>query len=126
MTDLTRAERVSIERRRSGLSARDFARAAGVGFVTLWTWETGRRDPPDWAVPSPSEIGDLTPQERCWVARRRAGMTTREAGVRLGLSATTISMMERGLRSPRRLAALLGVDLDDGTQNPDDDRRTTT
>ena len=96
---LTDAERLLIERRRSGLTMAGAAEAWDVSLYRYKLWEAGESDPPRPA------IGRLLPHEGALVLRRRAGLSVRALAGEIGVTPWWLSQMEAGQAPPSRLVA---------------------
>jgi DNA-binding transcriptional regulator YiaG len=93
ISDLTRAEKLIIARRRDEISQPRAAARHGVSIDTYKRWETGRYKGPVVA------LGALAKHEECFVLRRRANMSRSALARRLGVSLTWVTQLERG-RAP--------------------------
>jgi DNA-binding transcriptional regulator YiaG len=96
-SDLTRAERLILARRRDEISQPDAAAQHGVSIDTYKRWETGRYEGPRVA------LGWLAKHEECFVLRRRARMSRSDLATRLGVSLSWVTQMERGRGAVDRL-----------------------
>jgi len=98
--ELTKGERLLIERRRRDCNQRTAALLRGVSQSRYQAWELDKEDgAPD--VP----IGKLKPHERCFLARRRAGGTREWLAGELRCSKRWVTLMERGEVACDRLTA---------------------
>ena len=94
---LSTREKLFIWRKREGLSQNDAAKHFGVSRNEYTSWE--RMEEAMMRIPltvSRVQTKTLTPQERCVVHRRRAGMNQREVADALGLCRYTINLKETG------------------------------
>lgn len=105
-SDLSRGERLVIDRRRRGHSQKVAAERFGVSLYAYRRWEDdggppaatgGRREPPRVS------IGSLRDYEECFLLRRREGMALSDLAMQLGLTMTWVCEMEYGRGSPSRL-----------------------
>lgn len=97
--ELTRGDRLCIERRRLGETQRQAARRWGVTYHQYSAWECD-------AEPGPAvKIGSVRPHERALVYRRRAKMTQAKVAADLGVCVFTLRKMEQGERDPTDLLA---------------------
>jgi hypothetical protein len=88
---LTRGERLTIRRRRLGLTQRQAARQHKVAPFVYGRWELDQgKDIP--AV----EIGALMKHERCFILRRREGHKQSRIAKALKVSRFWLNRMERG------------------------------
>lgn len=95
--DLTRGEKLFLQRRRDRFSKYEQARILGVTYQIYVLWEEDRRHPPD------TTIHGLTQLEQFVVLRRRAGMTQSSLAQRIGTSRQYLSAMENGHIRPSHL-----------------------
>lgn len=91
---LTPSERFTVERRRRGLNQSQMARELGLALSRYSLVERGVVDPPK----APPALGVLRPHERCFIYRRRAGVTQAEVAKELKYCRFTVHEMERGER----------------------------
>ena len=85
-------EKVLLDRRRQGKTQIAAARKHHVTRGTYIGWETGTVRCPRVPV-----VRGLSLGERCFILRRRAGMTQRDIAARLERSLRWVRMMETGL-----------------------------
>ena len=95
--DITRAERLLLDRRRRGEDQAAAARRLGVGIVLYKDWERGRR-----RFPRRVALGKLRRWEELMLLRRRAGLTQGELASALGCTRRWVVLMESG-RAPIRV-----------------------
>ena len=100
---VTNGETLVLWRRREGLNQLTAAAQLDVHVDLLRAWESDRRNPPR------RQIGKLAARERCFIARRRAGLKQREVADKLNCSRLWVIQMEEGTASPDRLCAFWGV-----------------
>ena len=91
--DLTTAERLRIERRRSSTTQAQAAHERGVSLVDYKAAESGTKSNLKVAV------GRLAPHEICFILRRRSGWTLDELSARVDLTKHWLCQIERG-RAP--------------------------
>lgn len=97
MLRLTKGERLTVLRRRSGKTQ---AQAAKVADLTLNAYrERELNEDPD------GRPLRLTPAEYCFVRRRRAGLTLDELAPKVGVSKWWICQMEKGRAPADRLVS---------------------
>jgi DNA-binding transcriptional regulator YiaG len=101
--DLTPAERVLLQRRRSGHSQREAAKAQGVTLYQFRKWETGEEDPPRVS------LGELRPHEVCFLRRRRAGISVQDLAAELDVTPWWLTQMEYGRQGCQRLLDYWGA-----------------
>ncbi|HNQ98377.1 MAG TPA: hypothetical protein PKN52_00175 [Trueperaceae bacterium] len=90
--ELTRGERLLIDRRRRGEGQIAAARRLGLTHSMYGKME---RDAVDWGMPV--EIGELAAHERCLLYRRRAGFTQARVAEELEVCRFWVNQMEQGL-----------------------------
>lgn len=92
-------------RRRTGMSRAELARLAGLSAGTVTAWETGRAGPQaDTLALAVAVLGvtiaDVVPippgQRHLGDLRVRVGLTQTQLAAQLGVSPTTLAMLERG------------------------------
>lgn len=91
ITNLTNGERLLVRRMRRKESQRDAAARYG---VTHWAYGQWERDA-ETGAPKES-VGRLQDNEKCVLARRRAGVKQSEVAANLGRSKYWIRLMENG------------------------------
>lgn len=97
-TDLTKGERLIIERRRDEHSQHQAAEAYEVSLYAYRQWEMDEEQSAPMAP-----IGRLQPFEVCFIQRRRKGMALRDLAMALGLSRWWVTQMEYGRAACDRL-----------------------
>ena len=93
---LTRPEKFYLDRRRRKASQSTEAHARGVGLHPYENLEKGRTEHASTRYLSAPKVRDVTPQEWCYVLRRRAKVTQSELAKRLGMSRAWVVAMEEG------------------------------
>lgn len=93
-----------IDRRRRGVTQEKEARARGIDYHAYCLMELGR-------VPVPSDqrptLGSIETHERCYLLRRRLGLTLKQVASALRKSPMTVAQMESGERDCSPLVNLL-------------------
>lgn len=97
--DLTRGEKLYLDRRRFRWSQAETAVYFGVPRVKYMRWERGEITE---GVPYIT-LGKITRLENCMILRRRAGKTMKELAQEIGVHPWTLRLMERGDVTPTRL-----------------------
>ena len=92
---LTRGELATIVRIRQGLTQREMAMKAGVHRNTYSKVEQNT----DTKNIELNGIKELTPQEQCYIKRKRKGFTQQECADMLGITRFWYNQMERGNES---------------------------
>lgn len=88
---LSNGEKFLIHRRRQGLNQEQIAKQYDVHRMTIHYWEKGIADAPKIILNSP-----LKGYEKCFLTRRRKGMTITGLAKAMGRSHVTIIKMEAG------------------------------
>lgn len=83
---LTNGERVTVGRRRDGLTQIQFAKAHGVKQVQVSRWESGRLPVPPNVREKYRQLGRLYQHEIIMLLRKRNGLLIREAAKLHGVS----------------------------------------
>lgn len=89
-TDLTKGEKLAIQRRRDGHNLTKAAKKLKVPVSTYRGWEAGAEGAPKAAV------GKVTVQERCFIMRRREGMTLEQVAKKVKCCRWWLRQMEAG------------------------------
>ena len=97
---LTHAERLTIHRRRLGMSQRQMAKRHGVSLYCYRGAEAGEVA----GIPVPS-LGQIEPFEKCFVLRLRSGQRLAEVAADMGVSINWLSAMERGKQPAEELVS---------------------
>ena len=119
---------IKFARKRAGLTQKQLAAKINKGFSTIQKYELGLTEPSFNILEkiataldiSPGELlgiapaMDVTIAERIVVARKKAGLTQKELGERMGISDASIAQYESGKRNPKlatlnRIASALEV-----------------
>ena len=87
---LTNAERLRLNRRRTGRSQAQMARVLGLSLHVYGAWERGD------GAPKSAALGQIRSYERCLLYRRRAGYTQAQVAKELGVSRYWLNQMELG------------------------------
>jgi DNA-binding XRE family transcriptional regulator len=90
---LTSAEKLIIHRRRLGLTQGQAAERYGMSYNAYGALERGTVEMEPATVP---KINDLKAHEKCFLYRRRAGMSRAKVAEELGRSCQWVTEMERG------------------------------
>ena len=104
--DLTRSEKLFIERHRFRWNQQDYATLYGVPLGVYQAWERGAV--PQRQVPY-TTLGHLTEAENCVILRRRAGLQVQELAAEVGVTPWYVRLMERGDAKIDRLAGFWGL-----------------
>ena len=99
-SDLSRGERLLVDRRRRAESQVAAAERCGVSLYNYRQWETG-----DVRAPDEIPLGRLEPFERCVLTRRRDGRTMSSIASALGVCRWWLCQMERGEVDAGRLVS---------------------
>jgi len=102
-SDLTRGERLMVDRRRRGLSQVEMSTFLKVGLRQYRKWERDEEDAPNKGV------GKLALHERCYMARRRASVERQQLAKRMKCSRLWITLMETGRAPVEALAEYWGL-----------------
>jgi hypothetical protein len=89
-SSLTAGERLYIQRRRMGWTVQQAAKRARTTVSLYRAWEKGRTESD---IPSVG-LGQLTPQEKCVIMRRRSGKLAVEVAAELGCCRLWLRQME--------------------------------
>jgi len=90
---LTEAERFLVYRRRRGFNQDKAAKQAGVRSHIVVKWENGTLAIPKSKRP---KLGALKPYEKCFVLRRRKGISQEKLGAMIGRCRAWVALMETG------------------------------
>ena len=108
VSDLTPGERLTIARRRPGLSQKDAAYGYGVSLSTYRRYEADEYE--TTAVPyCPLQI--VTVPEQCFILRRRKGLSQADVAEKIGRSRWFVNMVEMGEIRPNLVAACFGISI---------------
>ena len=90
-SELTKGEKLLMERRRLGLTQSAMAKKMKVSLYVYRRWET------DSVEDAPSvNIGRLTDYEQCYLMRKRSGNSLQETANKLQVCRWWLCQMERG------------------------------
>lgn len=98
-SDLTRGQRLLVDRRRRGETQRVAAARHEVSLYSYRRWEL---DAEDSDAPTVA-IGSLKPHERCHLLRIRRGTSVQDLAADLGVSRWWLIQMEQGKVDATRL-----------------------
>lgn len=104
--DLTPGERLTIARRRSGLSQRDAATGYGISLSTYRRYEADEYD--TTSVPY-CPLVSMSVAEACFIARRRQNLTQDDVAKRIDRSRWFVNMVEMGHLDTSLVANCLGI-----------------
>lgn len=97
--ELSFGEKLTLWRRREGLSQRQAARKFGVGRNKYADLEKLEKQE---CIPTP-HVGDLYSYEMCFILRRRSTWTIADCAEQIGVSRYWYNLMELGKASPETL-----------------------
>jgi len=96
--DLTRSEKLRIERRRNGENQPAAAKRHKVTLAEYRQWERTEEGAPN------VKLGRLEDYEACWIERVRGGWTLDDVAEEMGVCRWWLCQMERGNANAERLA----------------------
>lgn len=99
--DLSPYERFTVWRRRQTAAPADICLAHNWTIGEFFGWERKFSPPPD------VDLDELTDGERCFILRKRKGLSQQAVAEAIDCTSAFITMMERGKRNPRRLLEFL-------------------
>lgn len=97
--ELNFGEKLTIWRRREGLSQRQAANRFGIGRNKYSDLEKVENSE---CIPTP-HVGDLYSYEMCYILRKRSAWTIADCAEQIGVSRYWYNLMELGKASPERL-----------------------
>ena len=96
LRDLTLGERLIVGRRRKDLSQTDAATRCRVSLFRFRKWEDDVEEPKASALTKLPVSGALKPGERCFLMRRRAGLSLKQVSTKTGITVNALSQIETG------------------------------
>ena len=100
--NLSLAEKLLLWRRREGLTQREAGKRLEISRNTYGILEREESHKSDLIA---APLGDIRPYEKCFIMRRRSGMTIPMCAEQAGISRYWYNLMELGKASPERLVA---------------------
>jgi transcriptional regulator with XRE-family HTH domain len=89
------------------MSQSEAAEKFGVSLTRYQRWETGK-EKPDKKYNIELKGKELSPAERCFIARRRQGLTLAEVSEQVGYCKMWVNRMELGQLDPKPLLQFYG------------------
>lgn len=90
-SDLTRGEKLVIQRRRDGSTQAKAAKANKVTQLTYRGWERDQGE----KIPT-AAVGKISEVEQCYILRRRSGKTLEQVAKKMGVCRWWLRQMEAG------------------------------
>lgn len=103
LNDITDSEKLLLARRRVGVTQATAAKNYGIPVFQLSAYEQGALDAPEAVLNKAGAKGiKPTDYEKCYLARKREGLTIEQMAARLSVSHVTVINMESGRWNPAR------------------------
>jgi transcriptional regulator with XRE-family HTH domain len=97
----SKQEKIILHRRRRGELQGEAAKRLKVSKARYQRWELGLEDVPAKAVPA---LGPLKKHEKCFLERKRRGLTIEQVSLKIGFCKMWVNKMELGTLNCDRLA----------------------
>ncbi|MBB76567.1 MAG: hypothetical protein CMJ75_18840 [Planctomycetaceae bacterium] len=105
---LERDEKLRLAQRRLGLSQDGLRKKLKVGAEQVRRWYYDAEEIPT-KVLKDLPTGAPSKAEKCWILRRREGMTIEDVAKDMGISRVWVWKMEKGQEDPKELADYWGI-----------------